>query len=151
MTQMFYGFTKDVPSQEVFTVKWGNEEAAWNACHFLSHVIPVTIKKFKEGLGVGNVPSSIYVEAIKELGLDVEAITWHYYENEADAERASELATVKWHSILDKMIFSFEQLNTNDDHDMMMEDYSLEYDPEYRAKVEEGQLLFIQYFRALWN
>lgn len=57
-------------------------------------------------------------------------------------EGAKSAAIENWHQTLDRMIYAFEMIASNDP--------MWEYDEERKIAVEEGLELFGRYFRSLW-
>jgi hypothetical protein len=52
----------------------------------------------------------------------------------------------QWQMILDKMIWSFEQIITDD-----INSYRLDQYKQYETRMQEGLELFGKYFRSLWT
>lgn len=52
----------------------------------------------------------------------------------------------KWHEILDKMIWSFEQITKDDVLAVDVKNYK-----KYQERIQEGLDLFAKYFRSLWT
>ena len=50
----------------------------------------------------------------------------------------------EWHEILDKMIWSFEQIAKDE------EPFDAEENKKYYKKIDEGLKLFYKYFQCLW-
>ncbi len=74
-----------------------------------------------------------------------------YADGDMDAWKAGH---EKWNSILDKMIWSFEQILDTEAEFKFFEDRKkpdLEGRLDYYDKVQEGLTLFGQYYRALWD
>jgi hypothetical protein len=52
----------------------------------------------------------------------------------------------EWHNILDKMIWSFEQIAEDDINAHTPEEYKLQ-----QERIQEGLMLFAKYFQTLWT
>lgn len=57
-----------------------------------------------------------------------------------------EVGLQKWEEILDKMIYSFQEIINDDFHFDTAEEYEVYYN-----KIQEGLNLFGQYYRGLWD
>lgn len=130
----------------------------FSADHTLSLIIHPLLVRFKEvSKEKGGVPSD-FLETV-----DVSEMT----EEEAEAihEKLHDEAEKRWHEILDKMIWSFNEIKNNYEgeeaffsinEDVPEEDIENRYDMDknglndYYEKIDEGLTLFGRYYRSLW-
>ena len=97
----------------------------WSLDHTLAIIIhPALVKYKQDSLETGH-PC---------LGIDMDACT-----------SGSCKCNNTWQEMLDKMIWSFEQIVTDEIHE-----YRDEY-PDYLTRVKEGLELFGKYYLALWT
>jgi len=96
----------------------------WSLDHTLALVILPALRKFKED-NTGH-PCGISSEADPVCG-------------KCECEK-------EWHTILDKMIWSFEQIA-----DDVIDYHSSDEYKKYNDRVQEGLELFGKYFRSLWT
>ena len=97
----------------------------WSLDHTLAIIIhPALVKYKQDSLETGH-PC---------LGIDMDMCT-----------SGSCDCNTKWQEMLDKMIWSFEQIVTDEIHE-----YRDEY-PDYLTRVKEGLELFGKYYLALWT
>ena len=100
---------------------------AWNCYSFLAVHIVNELKAFKK-YNVHTVPLDFH----KENG---------------------DNGTKDWHDVVDKMIWSFEEISNDYPHAPKIVDNSLNKDDfkQYREKIDEGLNLFVKHFEELWD
>lgn len=70
--------------------------------------------------------------------------------NGIDSESEFERSKQEWNHIMDKIIWSFEQLALGDGMDFPLKDHYTSYNL-YNERVREGFELFGKYFQDLWD
>lgn len=114
----------------------------WNADHTLALIIEPMLIQLKAT--THGFPTTMY----DLVGVPVDE-QWKATEEQTNS------AIAKWEEILDAMIWSFHELNDDEDalsrlHKKHGEEW-LTYVREYEEKVQYGISLFGQYFQALWD
>jgi hypothetical protein len=102
----------------------------WNLDYTLALIIAPALKKLKE------IQHGFPTEFSEpDIGSDGE----NYGGNGGGVEA--------WNAVLDKMIFAFEQISS--DNDDLEQDWR--YNEELRQQVQEGLNMFAKYYFALWD
>jgi len=117
---------------------------SWNADSTLAYIIVPVLKQLKEtthGYPHDLQPMDQY-DINAQMRFDTDGF-----------EFVGEPGAVKWDEILDKMIWSFEQVNIDFDDQFYDKSNKLDmpaYEAHY-AKMQEGFDLFAKYYLALWD
>jgi hypothetical protein len=121
-----------------------DEYDVWSADSTLAAIILPVLRKFKERKQGS--PSSM--TGFWQTSMVDNQYCFPFYAN--DNKLAWDSAHTEWDSIVDKMIWSFEQLQPEFDWE---EQYLGNFDKarEHEAKIQEGLDLFGKHFRDLWT
>lgn len=138
MTTATFYYNKQ--SERVFKIAWAEGDGWWNGDVFMAHVIAAVVDKLSKNCN--GYPSTIFMEELAKRGLDV----FNSNPNSDDFIEASSAANDRWTDILNKIKFSFSEVFENDDYDM-----KIFQDSEYKSRIDDGRLLFAQYFDSLWD
>jgi hypothetical protein len=113
----------------------------WSMDHTLAYIIKPMLKQLKATKH--GIPMSAFE--------DSDGIDPKYG---GPSESAMVLAEARWNLILDKMIWSFERLNDDEewlDHFKVGEAYNSEAYKAYQEHISEGFRLFGEHYQSLWD
>lgn len=114
---------KAIRSKQMFGKRF-KKRRAWDCYSFLAVHIANELRAFKK--------------------YNVNSLPHEFYKEEGDN------GTKEWHDVVDKMIYSFDQIARDYPNCEEMDVKSSEY-KAYQAKIDEGLNLFAKYFRNLWD
>ena len=120
-----------------------NKRRSWDLFSHLAKEITTDLKAFKR-YNTNSVPSTIHFEVLKQFGYDDKLA------NEIPDDKWPEIdaeSTKRWHEILDKMIWSFEEISLEHPHSPMMNTIS-EYHNRYPQLPGES---FEDFFNSKTN
>ena len=117
-----------------------NKRRSWDLFSHLAKEITTDLKAFKK-YNVNSVPGKMHFEVVKEFGYEEGKIPDDKYKEINDE------CTKRWHEILDKMIWSFEEISLEHPNDPMMNTIS-EYHERYPQLPGES---FEDFFNSKTN
>ena len=103
-----------------------NKRRSWDLFSYLAKEITTDLKAFKK-YNTNSVPGTIHFEVLKQFGYDDKLA------NEIPDDKWPEIdaeSTKRWHEILDKMIYSFDQISKDypdSPYGKMISDYHEKY------------------------
>ena len=110
-----------------------NKRRAWDLFSHLAKEITTDLKAFKK-YNVNSVPGKMHFEVVKEFGYEEGNIPDDKYKEINDE------CTKRWHEILDKMIYSFDQISKDypdSPYRKMINDYNEKYPQLPGESLEE--------------
>jgi hypothetical protein len=141
-------FPEDCEQERVADVQI-EEHDLWSLDSTLAMVILAALKKFKEAQQnpFAGTPGKVFHEVEDEI---YDCKTIDMFDLEERELLVQTAAQRRWGEILDKMIWSFENIVNEGWVDLPLDVDSQRKIREYEARLQEGIDLFARYFRSLW-